>query len=355
MTSLVPSPVAVTGASGFIGSWIVKHLLDQGVTVHGTVRSLKQKDRVEHLEELGAKSAGTLKLFEAELRESGGFAAAFASCKVVMHVASPFRIQGVRNAQEDLIAPAVSGTRNVLQAVNECSTVERVVLTSSVAAIHGDSAEHAGQALNETMWNGVSSPSYQPYAYSKMLAEREAWRIAEGQSRWRLVTINPGFVTGPTLSKRVDGTSMDLMLQLVDGRAKRGVPDIRLGVVDVRDVARAHLLAAVLADAEGRHIVSNQVMSFPEIAAMLREIYGDRYPIPRSTLSKALLYLVGPFLGFSWRYVRRNVGLPVQIDNSKAQKALGLTYLPIRDTLKDCIDQLATMGLIERKPGRHQA
>lgn len=145
MTSSIPSPVAVTGASGFIGSWVVKQLLDQGVTVHATVRSLQQKDRVAHLEEMGSKGAGTLKLFEADLRDSGGFAAAFASCKAVMHMASPFRIQGVKNAEQELIGPAVNGTRNVLQAVSACSAVERVVLTSSVAAIHGDSTEHAGR------------------------------------------------------------------------------------------------------------------------------------------------------------------------------------------------------------------
>lgn len=343
------SPIAVTGASGFIGSWIVKLLLDEGICVHATVRDRARKNKVEHLEELGAKSSGTLKLFEADLLDPSGYAHAFESCKVVMHVASPFRIQGIKHAEQELITPAVNGTRNVLQAVNECPSVERVVLTSSVAAIHGDSADHAGQVLNETLWNEASSPSYQPYAHSKMLAEREAWRIAGEQSRWRLVTINPSFVLGPSLSARVDATSVDLMLQFVDGRGKAGMPDVRLGVVDVRDVARAHLLVARLPEAEGRHIVSNEVMSFPEIAAILREIYGDRYPIPASTIPKALVYLVGPFLGFSWRYVRRTVGVPIAIDNSKSQKALGLSYLPIRQSLEDCIDQLDGMGLIKSR------
>ncbi|MBN1605778.1 MAG: NAD-dependent epimerase/dehydratase family protein [Polyangiaceae bacterium] len=345
----MPSPVAVTGASGFIGSWIVKLLLDEGVAVHATVRNRSQKDKVGHLEELGAKSSGNLKLFEADLCDPSGFLPVFASCKVVMHVASPFRVQGVKEPERELIEPAVSGTRSVLRAVNDCPSVERVVLTSSVAAVHGDSSDHAGQPLDESLWNEAASPSYQPYAYSKMLAEREAWRIAGEQNRWRLVTINPSFVVGPSLSARVDGTSVDLMLQFVDGRAQAGLPDLRLGVVDVRDVARAHLLAASVPDAEGRHIVSNQVLSFPEIAALLREIYDGRYPIPTRTVPKPLVYLIGPFLGFSWRYVHRNIGVPIAIDNSKSQKALGLSYLPIRQSLEDSIDQLDRMGLINRR------
>jgi nucleoside-diphosphate-sugar epimerase len=345
----MPSPVAVTGASGFIGSWIVKFLLDEGVSVHATVRNSAQKDKVGHLEALAAQSSGSLTLFEADLGDPGGFLRAFASCRAVIHVASPFRIQGVKDPERELIEPAVGGTRNVLGAVRDCPSVERVVLTSSVAAIHGDSSDHAGEILNETLWNEAASASYQPYAYSKLRAEQEAWRIAGEQDRWRLVTINPSFVLGPSLSARVDATSVDLMLQFVDGRGKAGLPDLRLGVVDVRDVARAHLLAASLPDAEGRHIVSNQVLSFPEIAALLREIYDGRYPIPTAAVPKALIYLVGPFLGFSWRYVHRNIGVPIAIDNSKSTRALGLTYLPIRRSLEDCIDQLDRMGLIKKR------
>jgi nucleoside-diphosphate-sugar epimerase len=340
------SPVAVTGASGFIGSWIVRLLLDKGVAVHATVRDRKNQAKVGHLAALAKGSPGTLTLFDADLLSPNGFAAAFASCKVVMHVASPFRIKGVKDAQKELIDPAVTGTRNVLMAVNESPSVARVVLTSSVAAIHTDAADHQPAALNEELWNDTASLSYQPYAYSKTLAEREAWKIAEAQSRWQLLTINPSFVVGPSLSNRVDATSVDVLLQLVDGRMKSGAPDLRLGMVDVRDVARAHLLAANLAAPKGRHIVSNQVLGFPEVAALLREIYGDRYPIPKSIVPKVLMYLLGPFMGFSWGYVRRNIGISPRIDNAKSRTALGLEYTPIRQTLKDSVDQLEQMGLI---------
>jgi nucleoside-diphosphate-sugar epimerase len=346
---LLPSPIAVTGASGFIGSWIVKSLLDEGIEVHATVRDRTAKAKIEHLSALAEGTRGRLELFDADLLQPNGFAPAFAGCKVVMHVASPFLIQRVKDPQRELIDPALLGTRNVLTAVNACESVERVVLTSSVAAIHTDAMDHQPNALTEAMWNESASLTYQPYSLSKTLAEREAWKIAESQKRWRLVTVNPSFVVGPSLSRRVDATSTDLMLQFVDGRAQRGMPDMHLGFVDVRDVARAHLLAASLPNAEGRHIISNEAASFPELAKRLRALYGDRFPIPRGVVPKWLMYALGPLMGFSWRYVSRNVGIELRIDNSKSKAALGLTYRSLEETLKDCVDQLERSGLIQKK------
>lgn len=347
------SPVAVTGASGFIGSWITKMLLDAGVTVHATVRDPADAAKTAHLRALGETaqkaSRGALELFAADLLKPEGFIKAFDGCRLVFHVASPFRIQGVKNPEQELIVPALSGTRHVLEAVNRCQSVTRVVLTSSIVAIHSDAADYPDQPVHEGLWNETASKTYQPYAYSKTVAEREAWKMADAQSHWTLVTINPAFVIGPTLANRGDGTSIDLMLQMVDGRGKSGLPDMRLGIVDERDVAKAHLLAASSSVPPGRHIVANRVSSFPEIAAILREIYGDRYPIPKSTVPKMLMYLVGPFMGFPWRYVRRNVAVPYAIDNGKSQSVLGLKYTPVRDTLKDCIDQLDGFGMINNK------
>jgi len=349
----MPPPFAVTGASGFIGSWVVKLLLERGETVHATVRSLTDKSKVEHLQAIANESKSTLRLFEAELHDAEGYRKAFDTCQVVLHIASPFKVQGVNNPVKDIVEPAVSGTRNVLDAVSRSASVKRVVVTSSVAAIHCDAADYPEQALNESLWNETASETYQPYSYSKTQAERLAWQMAETQSQWSLVTINPSFVLGPSLSNRVDATSVDLMLQMVDGRAKRGLPDLRLGVVDVRDVAMAHVLAATLPDAQGRHIVSKQVVGLPEIAERLRGIYADRYPIPQSTVPKALMYVFGPLMGFSIRYVKRNVGVPFSIDNGKSTQALGLNYRPLEQTLKDSIDQLESMGLISANRKSH--
>ncbi len=348
MQDPVPSPVAVTGAAGFIGSWLVKTLLEAGATVHGTVRKLDDAAKIGHLKALAEGVPGKLELFEAELLAGEGFQRAFAGCRAVVHSASPFVVQGIKDPRKQLIEPALEGTRRVLQAVESCPSVERVVLTSSIAAIHGDASEieHCPGGFSEEQWNRSSSERHQPYSYSKTVAEEEAWRIAKTQTRWRLITINPGLVVGPALSTRRDATSTDLIAQLLDGRSKSGAPALHFALVDVRDVALAHCRALALPDAEGRHLVAADVMSLPEIAALLREEYGDRYPIPRGALPAPLLYLVGPFMGLSWRFLRNNLGIPIRINNTKSREKLGLEYRPLRQALLDQVAAMQAAGLL---------
>lgn len=124
-----------------------------------------------------------------------------AGCELVMHTASPFLLQGVTDAQESLVRPALEGTRNVLDSVNRTESVKRVVLTSSVVAIYGDARESRdvpGGVFTEDQWNTTSSVDHQPYSYSKTVAEQEAWKYQKAQNRWDLVTIHPGLVLGPS-------------------------------------------------------------------------------------------------------------------------------------------------------------
>lgn len=344
-------PVLVTGASGFIASWIVKLLLEEGLTVHATVRDASRTDKVAHLSAIAEQAPGALRFFEADLLEEGTFKEAMQGCGLVLHTASPFFIQGIKDAQRQLIEPALQGTRNVLRSANEVESVQRVVLTSSVAAIYGDNIEIEDKPsgrFSENDWNASSDLEHQPYSYSKTLAEKEAWAMAEEQSRWDLVVLNPAFVLGPTLSGRTDSTSTDFVLSLVNGQFKSGAPELYFGIVDVRDVARAHVNAGFHPPASGRHIVSNEVLSVPQMAALLREKYDGRYPIPKNKLPKLLLYLFGPWQGFSWKYVSRNVGIPIRFDNSYGVEDLGLEYRPVKETLIDQVRQLEDQGLIEK-------
>ena len=339
----VSQPVAVTGASGFIASWIVKHLLERGTRVHATVRSLTERAKVAHLEQLSSAFSGRLRLFQADLLQPNSFVRAFEGCAVVLHTASPFIARRVHDAQRELIAPAIEGTRNVLGAVGKASSVKRVVLTSSMVAAYGDAKDvqqSASGVLSEADWNTTSGERHQPYAFSKVAAERAAWELAERQSRWRLVTVLPGFAVGPAASSRVDGASTDLVLQLLDGRMRSGVPDLRFGMVDVRDIARAHIEAALREGANGRYIVAAESRSLPDLASLLRRRYSGRSQIPKGPLAAAMLYCVGPFIGMSWRYLRRNLGIDVRFDNGRSCRELGLTYAPVEEALYEQAEQL---------------
>ena len=194
-------PVLVTGATGYVAGWIVKGLLDAGATVHAAVRDPDNAAKVAHLTAAAESAPGTLKLFAGDLTQPGSYADAMAGCGVVFHTASPFT-RNVEDPQRDLVDPAVGGTRDVLETANAVDTVTRVVVTSSCAAIYTDAAECAaapGGQLTEDVWNTTASLDYEPYNFSKVEAEKAAWRIADAQDRWRLVVINPSLVIGPSL------------------------------------------------------------------------------------------------------------------------------------------------------------
>ncbi len=269
--------------------------------------------------------------------------------ELILHTASPFFIDRIKNPQKELVEPAVFGTKNVLESANASPSVKRIVLTSSVAAVMGDNVETLSipnHRVSEENWNTTSSLKHQPYPYSKTLAEKEAWKIADAQSKWDLITINPSFVMGPSVSDRADGTSVNFMLSMINGKFAPGVPDIMIGFVDVRDVAKAHILAGFTPAAKGRHIVSAITLKFLDVAKIIREKYGNRFPIPKTSLPKFLTYLIGPFFGLSWPYISRNVGFSFEIDHSYSKKDLGLNYRSISETFVEHIEQILSSNML---------
>ncbi|MBN3454973.1 aldehyde reductase [Mycobacterium sp. DSM 3803] len=355
MTTIDPAaPVFVTGASGYIGSWIVRYLLEAGYTVHGTVRNPQKATGLEHLHKLSADHPGRLKLFKADLLEPGSFDEAMAGCELVMHTASPFLLSGYTDAQEALVRPALEGTRNVLDAVNRTQTVKRVVLTSSVVAIYGDTCESRdvpGGVFTDEHWNTTSSVEHQPYSYSKTVAEQEAWRYQKAQDRWDLVTIHPGLVLGPSLTSASDSASLSTMKQFTDGTLLAGAPALTMGVVDVREVADAHLRAGFTPEAHGRYIVNADSLTLLQIGKILRRKFGPLYPFPWTTAPKIVVKAIAPVAGLTRKFVDRNVGYPLVFDNHRSRDELGLVYRPVEQTVTDHFRQMLDDGLIPRRPG----
>ena len=298
MTTIDPSkPVMVTGANGYVASWLVKKLLDEGITVHAAVRSPDNDKKVGHLKEAAAKTKGELKFFKTDLLTPGSYKASMEGCELVFHTASPF-ITDVKDPQKELINPAVQGTANVLNSASEVSSVKRVVITSSCAAIYTDAVDTVnapGQQLTEAIWNTTSSLTYQPYSYSKTMAEKKSWEMAKSQDQWDLVTINPPLILGPALNPRsTTSESMSLLKMIGGGDMKMGAPKIGMGVVDVRDVAEAHYKAGFTPSAQGRYITSAHNTDFLEMGTALMPKYGDQFPLPKKALPKWLLMIVGP-------------------------------------------------------------
>ncbi len=352
MTTIDPqAPVLVTGATGYVAGRLVERLLQEGHTVHAAVRDPENQKKLQYLSGLAETLPGAIRYFKSDLLVPGSYAEAMAGCELVFHTASPFTVN-VRDPLKQLIEPAKLGTRNVLEQANQTPAVQRVVVTSSCAAIYGDNAdlERTPEGVfTEEIWNTSSSVEHQPYSYSKTLAEREAWEIHRRQDRWDLVTINPSLVMGPGIDPHGTSESFAIMKQYGDGTLKAGVPRWGMGIVDVRDVAEAHYRAGFTPAATGRYIVSGHNADLADLAIPLREHFGAAYPLPPRTLPKWLLWLVGPLANklMTRKAIRLNAGLPFRGDNGKSVRELGMSYRPLERTVVEFFQQLVDGGAFE--------
>lgn len=347
MTTIDPAaPVLVTGGSGYVASWIVRYLLEDGHTVRATVRDPGRARGLEHLRALADDHPGRLSLHRADLLDRGSFGPAAQGCELVFHTASPFLLGRLDDAQEQLVRPALEGTRNVLDSVNEADSVKRVVLTSSVAAIYGDNADMVGRgAFTDQDWNTTSTVDHQAYSYSKTVAEREAWTIRRAQHRWDLVTVHPSLVLGPALTTASASGSMTTMRHFTDNSLVLGAPALRMGVVDVRDVARTHIAAGFTDEASGRYIANSEITSLLGIGSVLRRHFRDRAAFPRRELPKFLVELAAPAAGMTRKSVRLNVGLPLAFDNARTRAELGITFRPAEESVTEHFQQMIDDGL----------
>ena len=341
-------PVLVTGATGYIGGWVVKNLLDEGITIHAPIRNLTNTQKRVHLDKLAKDSSGEIKYFESDLMIEDSYKEAMKKCELVIHIASPF-VMDSKDPQKEVIDPAFKGTQNVLKTANKIESVKRVVLTSSVAAIYGngiDGQSVEGGMFNESMWNTTSTSTDGEYSYSKTVAEKEAWKICEEQKRWDLVVINPGFVLGPSLNPNAMFESKKFMLQLGNGDLKSGAPDITMGMVDVRDVSKAHVIAGFSESAKGRYILSAKTHTLLETGVFIKEKFGDKYPVPTRNAPKFLIWILAPFLGIKRNFVSKNIGYKIDFDNSKSIKELGINYSPVKKAVVDFFQQFVDHGLV---------
>lgn len=346
------SPILVTGATGYIASWVIKQLLEQGHIVHATVRDLNKKASFEHLEKIAAETQGVLKLFKANLLDDGSFDVAMQNCAVVIHMASPFLVTNFKDPIADLIDPAIKGTVNVLNSVNRTESVKRVVVTSSIASTYGDAIDilkTPNNSFDESHWNTTSDAEHQPYYYSKVAAERKAWDMQKKQSRWKLVCLNPALVIGPSLTPLTQSGSVEVLQQFGSGVTRFGVPKIWSALVDVRDVADAHIKAAFQEDVNGRYIISAKSLSLLEMGQVLTAHFGKKYPFPKMETPKFLIKAVGPFLGHSRKYVELNVGYPIYFNAQKSIDELGMQYRDVESSLVEHFQQLIDDGIVKKR------
>lgn len=332
--------VVVTGIGGFLGTHVAVRLLRAGYDVRGTLRSLKRANSIETaIRSADGATAGELSFVEADLLSDNGWETAFSGAIGVIHTASPFPSIVPRDENE-LIRPAREGTLRVLRNVKKAG-IRRVVLTSSIAAINYGS----GRApFTESDWTDVEGPLATPYYKSKTLAERAAWDFA-GENDLELVVINPGMILGPILGKD-SATSVGVVKNLLKGRYP-AVPDFSISVVDVRDVAEAHVLALTVPEAAGeRFIAGGEALSVKDIAGVLkRDFPAYARKLPKFVLPNWLAGLAARF-DPGLKLIIRELGRDARVSNEKARRILGWKPRPEADAVRASAESLIAAGLV---------
>mgnify|MGYP001358595508 FL=1 len=334
--------VLVTGASGYIGSHVVANLLSKGIKVRATVRDSSDPERVGHLESLPVSDGGDLEIVEMDLLDSESVQRAVADCQSVIHTAAVVVLKSER-AQEEIVDPSVVGTRNILDAIDASSTVRSLVHTSSTAAIRPSSWED-GQTLTTDTWADDATIEENPYGLAKYSAEKlvRDWHSST-KSPVRMVTINPCVVLGPPLSKRhLRGSPSFLMMLL-----RREIPFVipmHISIVDVRDVAEAHVRALTMGEDAGRYLVVSGQMWWKEIARAIK-IENPTLRVPTRQIPYSLSLIVSMFhprVSLSW--ARMHLGKRLFWDSSAAQRDLGMSWRKPRDSVLDTIPPILENG-----------
>lgn len=339
--------VCVTGASGFIAAHIVKQLLDKGYRVRATVRGADSK--YPYLTSLEG-AAERLQLVQADLQEAGAYDKAVAGCDAVFHTASPY-VVNVKDPQRDLVDPAVNGTKNVLESCAKTPSVKRVVLTSSMAAITDEASDD--KIFSEQDWNTRSNLKRNPYYYSKTLAERTAWEFVSAQKPgFDLVVINPFMVIGPSLGPSLN-ESNKIYADLLKGVFPT-LMNVTWGLVDVRDVAKAHILALETPEANGRYLVANETMTMTQVVNYLRSLGYSQYKLPKINLATPVGNRIMKLLSYtqpkgSGSYMRSHIGRDMRYDNAKVKKELGITFIEARQSIKETVEDLIKWQHLEEK------
>lgn len=262
--------VLVTGGTGFVAIHSILQLLNRGYQVRTTVRSLNSRDKIfEMLKNGGITDFSQLEFIETDLTSDKNWNEAMIDCQYVLHIASPIFLRLPKN-EDEMIRPAVDGTLRVLKAARD-SGVKRVVMTSNFGAV-GYSHKEKNSLITEESWTDPNEKGLSTYNKSKVLAEKAAWDFIEKEGgALELSVINPMGIFGPSLNEDLS-SGFELLKKLLDGSMK-AIPDIRLGIVDVRDVAELHILAMEKPQAKGERFLalSGGTMSLMEIVKLLKE------------------------------------------------------------------------------------
>eukprot|EP00301_Raphidiophrys_heterophryoidea_P018569 c3570_g1_i1.p1 GENE.c3570_g1_i1~~c3570_g1_i1.p1 ORF type:complete len:372 (-),score=109.96 c3570_g1_i1:134-1213(-) len=358
MVAVNEGVVAVTGASGFIGSHICKALLENGFSVRAVVRDKDNQEKTAHLRKLAddCSRSDAISFYSGDLLIENSYDEAFLGCDAVVHSAAVVEIGTTSNPQRDIVDPSVLGTQNVLKSLAKASSIKRLVFTSSVAAVHSPIGKRDGYMFTEADYNEYSTIANDAYGYAKREAEFEAMGIKndskdgnKDERKFDAVSINPGVVLGPCLTKQHTKSSAVLIRQIIYGNK---MDNYRCSFVDVRDVALAHVRALTLPEATGSRFIAvcdAPPMTTCDLAPIAQSLF-PQYALTAVPSVGWMGWVAAKWLGYVGEFQIAMVERTLPFSNEKARTVLGVQFRPLEETVRDTVTSMIDSGWI--KPRR---
>lgn len=327
----MPQTILITGGSGFVAASVLNVFIDAGYNIRTTVRSEQAADNVRNTHgKYGSKLSFAI---VPDIAAEGAFDEAVKGVDGVIHIASPFFLNA-NDIEKQIFTPAVNGTVSLLTAVKRfVPGVKRVVITSSTSAVLDLSqGMRPGYTYTEDDWNPMGREEVKDpaiaYFVSKAIAEKAAWDFVDNAKPGFTVTaLLPPLVYGPieqyVRNMSSLNTSSANLYQLFDDSTKEVPPTIFPALVDVRDLAKAHLLAYESEKAANRrYLISATSFNYQQIIDIIRK----EFPELRNTTPEG----------------DPKMSLPevFKVDNSKSVRDLGMTYRSLEETVIDSVKRL---------------
>ncbi|RCK54745.1 putative NADPH-dependent methylglyoxal reductase GRP2 [Candida viswanathii] len=334
--------VFVSGASGYIAQELVKQLIQKGYKVVGTVRSTTKGDSLKsNLSTAGLASGNFSYEVVPDIAVKGAFDAALQAhpeVTVFLHTASPFHFD-VQDVETELLLPAIEGTTNALSAIKTHGPqVKHVVVTSSFAAV-GAFFELAdpSKSKSEEDWNPITydqakSNAVNGYVGSKTFAEKAAWEFQRTEKpKFTLSTVNPVYVFGPQAFEIRDKSQLNTSAEIVNSVLKLSKDDkIEQNMtgyfIDVRDVARAHIVAFEKREIDGKRLI---LADAPFSTQKVLDIVRDDFPKLAEKLPEG-----DPAKADEWKNTES------EIKNEKTRELLGFEFIDLKTSIDDTVSQI---------------
>ena len=319
--------VLVTGAAGFIGSHVVRQLLDKNIDVRAFIKPKENTANIKGLD---------IEIMEGDVLDEGKVKKTIKGIDTIFHLAAIYAIW-----MEDwkwIYEVNLAGSRNILWAALKANHVDRVVYTSSIAAI--GTAPGKKLSNEDTPFNQYDLGSH--YVLTKYLSQQEALGFAK--NGLDLVVVNPAFPFGVNdIAPTPTGKMIIDILSGINRTAFKG----GINIVDVRDVAKGHILAAEKGKTGEKYILGNQNVTITEFMKMVYKADGRENSfipsIPTSVL-KGGTYALSLWSDHISKKPPLSTPVEVEyasnhlfVDNAKAKKELGLKFMPVEDSLKESI------------------